>query len=635
MARESVDRESFSLSGERLRGLEALIPEAFREGKIDVDALRAALGDAALPARSERYSFGWAGKRDATLIAGAPTRATLIPMPEESVNWDSTNNLFIEGDNLEALKVIARSYFGRVKMIYIDPPYNTGGDFVYPDNYADPLAAYLEMTGQVDENGLRLATNAETNGRYHSAWLSMMYPRLLLARQLLRDDGVIFVSIDDNEVHNLRLVMNEVFGEECFKNCIIFRRGAKSVQAQFETIDSLGVGHEYIFLYSRSSVFRLKHLRIQTEDASQLGTWNNHWRGTDRRTMRFPLFGIKPETGQWRWGEKRSFAAAANYERMLNDIEIDSNAITQEQIDEWYLREQSTTGEEIDLLRLSAHGKPEHYVPPSDTKVGSDMWTDVTTRGSAELESIMGGKVFDNPKPTDLIKRMLTFTVEANTNDIILDFFAGSGTTAQAVLEANMEDGGSRRFILIQMPQPTSADSVARKMGYETVSQIGKERVRRVIQQLTEQENGKLLTSNADLGFRVYKLAESTYRQWQPPPNPTPEAYTAYLAQFVPSVLVENWNAHDVIVEVALKEGFGLNMRIEMVEAITDHVVYRVSDADREQAFYICLDDRGILAEDLLDRLGLTRDDLFMCMDNALDDTRAANFVLQARLKTL
>jgi adenine-specific DNA-methyltransferase len=256
-----------------------------------------------------------------------------------------------------------------------------------------------------------------------------------------------------------------------------------------------------------------------------------------------------------------------------------------------------------------------------------------TQEAKKELLSLLAfetsEEVFETPKPVRLIRRMLEIATRADTQDIVLDFFSGSSTTAQAVLDQNISDNGDRKFICIQVPEITGNPQ------FSTIADLSKERIRRVIAKIQESENGKLLTSNADLGFRVYKLTESNYRQWQPPPNPTPQAYTAYLAQFVPSVLVENWTPHDVIVEVALKEGFGLNMRIEAVESITDHVVYRVSDADKEQEFYICLDDRGILAEDLLDRLGLTRDDLFICMDNALDDTRAANFVLQARLKTL
>jgi hypothetical protein len=304
----------------------------------------------------------------------------------------------------------------------------------------------------------------------------MMYPRLFLARDLLRDDGVIFVSIDDNELHHLRLLLNELFGEACFKNCVILRRGIKSVQAQFDTLDALAVGHEYVLIYARHGETRLNKLHVPRDEAKP-GTWNNHWRGTDRPTLRYELFGITPAHGQWRWSRARSLQAVANYERLLT--EVNTGAPSQEQIDAWYARQ----ADHLDLLRLSRTGKPEHYVPPSETRLGSDLWTDLSPRGSTDLQALFGdgAKVFDNPKPVALVRRMLSFATRAHESDLVLDFFAGSGTTAQAVLEANAEDGGNRRFLLVQRPETLPADAGARRFGCETIADLTRERVRRVL----------------------------------------------------------------------------------------------------------------------------------------------------------
>jgi len=365
-------------------------------------------------------------------------------------------HLFIEGDNLEALKLLAPALAGRVRMIYIDPPYNTGQGFVYADRQSD------------------------------ANWLTMMYPRLVLARDLLHHDGAIFVSIDDHEVHRLRIIMDEIFGPGCFRNCIIVARGIKSVQAQFTSVTALATGHEYVLVYARTPETRFPNLRVPRE-TRRPGTWNSHWRGTDRPTMRYPLFGITPSRGQWRWSRERSLAAAANYERMLAELGVTAEEVTQEQIDAWYL-EQLARGRRVDLLRLSASGKPEHYVPPADTRLASTLWTDLTSKGSRDLADLLGPGIFDNPKPVALVRRMLEWVTRPGAGDIVLDFFAGSCTTAQAVLELNAEDGGGRRFIVVQRPEPTPPDSPARRAGYGTIAAIGRARIARVQEQLGRRE---------------------------------------------------------------------------------------------------------------------------------------------------
>ncbi len=481
--------------------------------------------------RRERYGLSWAGKSDCFRQIQEPlTGKTLIPCRDESINFDKTKNIFIEGENLQVLKLLQRSYHGKIKMIYIDPPYNTGSDsFVYPDKFKEKKEEYQARSGITDENGNWLGDvlfqkNTKDNGHYHSNWLSMMYPRLFLARQLLRDDGVIFVSIDDNEVHNLRLIMDEIFGEENYRNLLIIRRGVKSVQAQFETIDRLNYGCEYLLAYTKSSDFKFDQFLIELEEA-RVGSWNNHWRGTERATMRYELFGIKPETGQWRWSEKRSLEAIDNYKKVLQEIGKKETDVKDEDIDSWYLSKLNESDEDfdIDLLRLSQNGKPEHYIPPSETKLGNSLWCDLKPNGNSQAKKIFKKKIFNSPKSCDLIKRLIQFSCGADNSALILDFFAGSGTTAQSVLEMNRTDGGKRKFICTQLPESLDPDDKDQKAGADfcysigkprNIAEICKERIRRVISKLKEEgeENGE---KTLDLGFKVFKLGESSILEWE------------------------------------------------------------------------------------------------------------------------
>ena len=347
---------------------------------------------------------------------------------------DTDDNLIIHGDNLHALKALLPRYANRIKCIYIDPPYNTGNEnWVYNDNVNSPLMQqWLTENAPVDNEDLER----------HDKWLCMMWPRLHLFKELLSDDGVIFVSIDDNEVHHLRMLMDEVFKEGNFRNIISIRRGVKSVQAQFEYVDRLNVGSEYILFFSKSPDMKFPHLTVDL-DENKVGGWNNHWRGTDRPTMRYELMGITPETGQWRWKKERSLTAIENYKCLLD--ECGSNP-TQAEIDEWWFAQ---SPEKPDLLRMSTTNRPEHYVPPSDKRIVSSLWTDLIVNESASLMKILGID-FPNPKRTDLIKRIINYATAGDENAIVLDSFAGSGTTAHAVLSLNKEDGGNRKFILIE-----------------------------------------------------------------------------------------------------------------------------------------------------------------------------------------
>lgn len=624
MAKEPVQHTSAVPLEDTLAILRDLLPEIFSEGKVDYTKLREVLGDA-VDNRPERYSFTWAGKRDAVRLLQVPSRATLEPRPQESVDFDTTRNVFVEGENLEVLKLLYKAYFGRIKMIYIDPPYNTGGDFIYPDNYTDPLGRYLELTGQADAEGNLLVSNPETSGRFHSTWLTMMYPRLFVARQLLDDDGLMFVSIDDNEEANLTLLMNEVFGEENFVAKIIWKKsyggGAKSKHA-------VGL-HEYVlcFARNRNAVDQidlppnrdvLKYYKYRDSKYDLRGPYRTQPLATtsmdDRPNLRYPIMWegqeIWPEK-QWQWSRERVAQA-------LTDDEL---VITPRANDMWSVEYKQYLRDEDGIER------------------GSKLYTVLdgpyTQAGTKEIAEIFGdGKVFPFPKPSALIRQLASFLWQ-DEDVLVLDFFAGSCPTAQAVLELNAEHGGRRSFIVVQMPEPTPAGSPARKLGLDTIAEIGKERIRRVAQNIVEGSGGQLELGNdaaLDKGFRVFKLRPSSFRQWSGVAHQDPGAYTAQMAAFT-DPLVDGWTPDGIIWEVAIKEGYSLASQVIQIEDVKSNAVFRIFDPEIGGGFHICLDDT--LSEDTVAQLKLTTTDMFVCRDSALTDTLAANTALQCQLKTI
>lgn len=465
---------------------EAKGEDGFVKFTVDFDQLRQELSGSIVEGPVERYHLNWPGKHKALLTANAPIAKTLRPCREESIDFDSTSNLFIEGDNLDALKLLQETYLGKVKLIYIDPPYNTGSDFVYRDNYSESTEDYLIRSNQKDEHGRHLLANASTNGRFHSDWLSMIYPRLKLARNLLADNGLIFISIDSHEVHNLRKVCDEIFGEGSHKNTIAVRRGIKNVQAQFDDLSSLSQGHEYILLYAKSSEVRIPKLSLAHEE-NKPGKWDTFWRGTDRPTMRYEILGVHPESGQWRWEKSRSLEAVENYKKYLAQAE---NGLP---LDDYYLDHLASTNIKLNFVRKSEEGTIQYYVPPSEGKLLSDNWMDITLSGSETQE-------FDTEKSITLLHRIIEWACDKD--GIVLDFFAGSGTTAHATMVVNKQDEGERKFILVQIPEKCSADSVASKAGYKTITDITKNRIRRAGKDL---EHAKRI----DVGFRVLKIDTS------------------------------------------------------------------------------------------------------------------------------
>ena len=606
---------------------------------IDKDVLMQEINTRVVDGKEGRYQFTWPDKKKSVLLANAPINKTLRPCREESVDFDNTENLYIEGDNLEVLKLLQETYLGKIKMIYMDPPYNTGNDFVYEDDFAQSTDEYLANSGQFDDEGNRMVQNTESNGRFHTDWLNMIYPRLKLAKDLLSKDGIIFVSIGDEEVDNLRKVMDEVFGADNFRNQIVIRRGAKSVQAQFDTWDKLGRDFEYILLYSRSSIYRFPQ-QTRKLDIAKPGTWNNHWRGTDRPTMRYPLFGIMPSSGQWRWSKERSDTAVKNYEKLIRDVGTDSP--TNEQIESWYGQQK----ERVDLLRLSENGKPEHYIPPTSDTLLNSSWMDLLVGSSSEINNLFESKVFDTAKLTALIIRMLRFCDE---DSIILDFFSGSATTAHAVMKLNAEDGGHRKFIMVQLPEKTDEKSEAYKAGYKNICEIGKERIRRAGAKIQkeraesiaftkhewnqscyyiehQEECDKLghlpdeyvakLHPPIDTGFRVLKCDSSNMKEVYY----TPDDYEMSLFDSLEDNIKEDRTPEDLLFQVMLDLGILLSSKIEET-TIFGKKVFKV-----DGNYLIACFDKNV-TEDVITEIAKQKSYYFVMRDSSMaNDSVATNF---------
>lgn len=488
-------------------------PNIIRDTEINFEELKAVLG---LPVdeKVNGYGLNFVGRNFARAKYAQKTEKELRLNNTLSKNIDTTENLVLKGDNLDSLKILKNHYSGQIKCIYIDPPYNTTSDeFVYPDKFDKEEAEVLGLANVSESDFARMDFSFKTK-QSHNGWLAFMYPRLLLARDLLSKDGAIFISIDDNEQANLKLLCDDVFGEENFRNTIAVRRGTKSVQAQFESIDKLGIAYEYLLVYTKNSSYKLPHFYFDLEESKD-GSWNNHWRGTDRATMRYEIFGITPETGQWRWSLDRSIKAIENYKKMVSEI---GENPSQFDIDNWYLKQDN----EIDLLRLSSNGKPEHYIAPTNQKYGHNLWTDLQINGTSELERLQLS-LFDNPKNVELIKRISKWLTD--NDDIILDFFAGSGTTGHAVMQLNADDGGNRKFILCQIDE--NIDPVKKKDAYDfciqnnlepVISSITIERLKRAGEKIAtdiEAENSKTglfeadKKQNPDIGLKVFDSVDA------------------------------------------------------------------------------------------------------------------------------
>jgi len=650
---DKLRMQTANRTDENFKKLAAMFPNAVTETinengevvrAIDKDVLMQEISCTVVDGNEERYQFTWPDKKKSVLLANAPINKTLRPCREESVDFDTTENLYIEGDNLEVLKLLQETYLGKIKMIYIDPPYNTGNDFVYEDDFGMGTTDYLPNSGQFDENGNRMVQNTESNGRFHTDWLNMIYPRLKLAKDLLSDDGVIFISIGDEEVENLRKIADEVFGEANFRNQIIIRRGAKSLQAQFATWDKLGIGHEYILFYTKNSQYRFPK-QVKPLGEGKAGGWNNHWRGTDRPTMRYELFGFTPDSGQWRWSKDRSLKAIENYERMLSETGCTSDSVTQKIIDSWY----SQQTEALDLLRKSSTGKPEHYIAPTNDTLLNSSWMDLLVGSSSEVGQLFDTKVFDTAKLIQAISRAIKF---ADKESIVLDFFSGSATTAHAVMQLNAEDGGHRKFIMVQLPEVTDEKSEAYKAGYKNICEIGKERIRRAGAKIVAELKAKRSTTDntdtasptqictdgkenqcssvsreagiggisgktlPDIGFRVLKCDTSNMKEVYY----NPAAYEASLFSRLEDNIKEDRTPEDLLFQVMLDLGVLLSSKIEET-TIAGKKVFNVAD----NYLIACFDSN--VAEETIKAIAKQKPYYFVMRDSSLaSDSVATNF---------
>ena len=572
---DKLTMQSRDVVGGNVEKIAALFPHCVTErlnqdGKselaIDFDKLRAELSNDALEDGEERYQFTWPDKRDASRLANEPVNLTLRPCREESVDFDTTENLYIEGDNLDVLKVLRETYLGRVKMIYIDPPYNTGNDFVYNDDFAQGKEDFEQGSGLFDAEGNQtidpMQRNTEANGRFHTDWLNMIYPRLKVARDLLTEDGVIFISIDDNEIENLRRICDEIFGAANFRNTILTRRRVKSLNSQFADngLQTLNVGFEYVLVYAKSKEFVMQALRQKKAVAKTEGQWQGFWSNADRPTMRYDVLGFTPETGQWRSSREKAENAVANYKKFVDEYS------TKMTLEEYYVKTGISDFIKRDMNGLGKNGGVYHWVPPTDTTLRTSNWMDIEV--SQIIKEI--DLPFDNPKNRSLITELIKLS-EFSSTDIILDFFSGSATTAHAVMKLNSEDGGKRKFIMVQLPEVTDEKSEARKAGYENICEIGKERIRRAGKKIKE-EAGQT-ADGLDTGFRVLKLDSSNMEDV----FYTPDKFEPSLLDNLVDNIKADRSGEDLLLQVMLNLGIELSAKIERKE-VAGKEVFSVDD---------------------------------------------------------
>lgn len=584
--------------------LEELVPEAIADGKVDVVKLKELLAeDAGEP--NERFGLFWPGKKQALRAAQDPTTATLKPAKDESKDWDTTNNIFIEGDNLEVLKVLQKQYHNSIKMIYIDPPYNTGKDFVYPDNFKEGLQNYLEFSQQVDEGNKKISTNTETAGRYHSNWLNMMYPRLKLARNLLTDDGVIFISIDDNEQANLKKLCDEIFGETNFVTTIHVQlsttQGMKVKAAQDGNIVK---NAEYILCYSRSG-----HKNIAQEPLYDLRPgYDEHYNlflredGTIARLKDIYDYSFPKDLSN-----KVALSLSEAYNKSNEFAEIvrshlaeivRSDKVTGFDVScdlkqgEWrqierngkrYILTLDSKNQVRQLLRLvDSWGKTDGYGSPEGLrKIRGDWWEGFyLDMGNVSKE---GGVDFKNgKKPLRLIKQLTK--ISSKKDGVVLDFFSGSATTAHAVMQLNAEDGGNRKHIMVQLPEPTDEKSEAFKAGYKKISDIARERINRAGEKIKADFADKLAERETplDVGYRTYKLADTNFTKWQSTPTGDLTELQARL-DLMRESSNDNASEEDLLVEVLLKMGLPLTTRTKTVDVDGLHVHQVVTEGNSSE----------------------------------------------------
>ncbi len=619
-------RPSFTFTEDRLRELQAVVPEAFADGKINWVTMREVLGEHLEDETQEHFGLDWPGKREARRLAAMPSKGTLVPNPGEGVNEENTHNIFIEGDNLEVLKLLQKSYAGRVKMIYIDPPYNTGNDFIYHDDYVEPLESYLKRTGEIDEEGKILTTNNRASGRFHSNWLSMMYPRLLAARSFLSSDGVIFISINDNELNHLISMMYELFGEENFLGTMVWQ----SKKGGGSDTSGIVIDHEYVVVFAKSKADNsLSRTQVEAEDLDkvddkgpyrlgrELNKWGSNSRREDRPTMFFPIpgpdgkevFPIRNDgtEGRWRWGKRK-----------MVDIVNRGNV-------EYEKRENGTY-----IVYEKIRSTDPRYKPYRTwlTNVGT------TADGSKTVKELFEGKnIADFPKPLGLMKHLISVGTTGE-DDVIMDFFAGFGTTAQAVIEYNQENDTSYHFICVQLQEKTPVKSEAFKAGYYNIADICKERIRCAIRNLQAERSKQLNLNGAeqDLGFKALCLERSLFKDWQPVAGNDPVQLATLFKRFE-TPLIQDWNPQALLIEIFLILGFPLDSSLRILPTFNENKVQEITHDFCAHHLYVCLDEK--ITDTTVYSIDIPPEDVFVCLDSALTDENKLRLSDHCNLKVI
>lgn len=647
---DKLKMHSVNKVDENIAKISAMFPNCLTERKnedgkveyaIDFDMLKQELSSVIVEGNEERYQFTWPDKKKSILLANAPIAKTLRPCREESVDFDTTENLYIEGDNLDVLKLLQETYLGKIKMIYIDPPYNTGNDFVYNDDFAEDADTYLANSGQFDAEGNRLVQNTESNGRFHTDWLNMVYTRIKIAKDLLADDGAIFISIDGNESDSMKKICDEIFGESCFVDCITWNK-------RIPKNDNKGIGniHEYILVYNKSAATNrqylmlkdglqdvyelldsLKKKRVPLEDAERelkvfynkkgydrgitlycnldenyepWGKINMSWPNAETFGPRYEV--LHPGTNKptkvpdrgWRWNET-TFRSHLDYEHTIE--RYDGSYVCG---DIWFARDENTQPSSIKYLRDV--GK---MLLRSIISLKSD--------GGIEVEKIFDGKsFFSYPKPVSLLRLLISSINE--TDGVYLDFFSGSATTAHAVMQLNVEDGGNRKFIMVQLPEETDKKSEAYKAGYKNICEIGKERIRRAGRKIKEES--PLTTQNLDTGFRVLKLDSSNMKDVYY----TPSDYEISMFDTLADNIKEDRTPEDLLFQVMLDLGVLLSSKIEET-TIAGKKVFNVADG----FLMACFDEN--VSDETITAVAKQKPYYFVMRDSSLaSDSVATNF---------
>lgn len=558
MEETTLTGESLNIVSQNIEKMKELFPELVTEDKIDFKKFKETFDEQTIDL-NERYNFTWKGKSDVIKESQKPSKGTLIPYKEESKKWDTTQNLYIEGDNLEVLKLLQKSYYGKIKVIYIDPPYNTGKDFIYSDNYSDNLQNYIEK----DEEGFKISSNPESNGRYHTNWLNMMYPRLRLARNLLSDEGVIFISIDDHELNNLKKICDEIFGEENFISNIIPILNPRGSQSS----KNIAINHEYILVYGKSSNVKLYGLDLTNQQKKEYKHKDSNGfyremglrkRGADSKredtpNLYFPIYydminkeitltqnkdfiKILPKLsdgtdGRWRWGKKK--------------VEDEKHLLTVRLVN------RKNGDKEYDIFT-------KDYLTSDKLRKPMSLWNEKEINNEIATEMIQelfGSKLFQYTKSIYLINKILK--ISSKDNDIVLDFFSGSASTAHSVMKLNSEDNQNRKFIMVQLPEVTDEESEANKLGFNNLCEIGKERIRRAGEVILNESPNE----EVDIGFKVFKLNSSNLTKWNPDYDNLEESLLSNENNIIP-----DRTDYDLVYEIMLKYGIDLTVPIEEID---------------------------------------------------------------------